>query len=91
MSKVKKIIGSNQKIDKNLHHRVKVVNRKREIEKLKNDMLNEQIFEPTFHGTHPNIAGEYGIRKAKQKRKENVAWICLWVLVLGLLIISLFI
>ena len=76
---IRKLIGTKSKITEDLHHKVKVVNRKREIMKMRNDIENEQILPPQFIGTHPLEMGETEFakeRKAKieKKRLNKLIW-----------------
>jgi hypothetical protein len=84
------------KIDEHLHHRNKVVMRKRAIEKFKNDIENEHLFDginqseylgyqvyiPSFHGTH------YLAKKKKKEKLDKIVQIVLWILVGALLVIG---
>ena len=88
--KLKNLIGSNLKLDENALHRAKVTKRKQEIFKQKNDMLNEQLFEETFNGTHP-VIGEYGKQKSKIAKYEKLVWRILIGLGITLIVISWFI
>lgn len=61
--KVQKILNTNKKITENLHHKCKVLKRKQDIEKVKNDIDNGYYQIPWNTGTH--------IRGIKPEKKTD--------------------
>lgn len=83
-------------INEDTIHRAKVVARKRELNKIKDDNLNgnlirevESQYLPTgFEGTHP--ISQFRKEKEIKARRERRAWKILWVLIFVLFIIGMF-
>lgn len=71
LSKPRSLIGHPTKITEDIHHKVKVVNRKREIMKMRNDIENEQILPHQFIGTHPLEMGETEFAKERRLKLER--------------------
>lgn len=77
------------KIDEYLHHRQKVIKRKREVELQKLDNEIEDIIAKDY--VNYNFVGAYRKQKIKQEKYEKLCWKVLWGLCALLLIISLII
>lgn len=77
------------KIDEYLHHRQKVIKRKRDIELLKLDF--ENAIDEHNEKEANKIIGEFRRRRERQARYEKWCWRALWALCATLLILSLFI